>query len=363
MNNIFNVGIRGGSAAYNSYLIENDGVCKAIVGCVPESAADEYIDNIKSITKRNKPDYLILPNTQTCYAGTVARIIETYPEIKIAATTAGLRNLKEITNLKFNEYLVKDGGTLDLGGAELKFMIVPNLPWQDSMFAYFASQKTLFTGNAFSSEGCDYARGAGEYYEKFLSPFADYVRNALNRIKDLEVDIIYPSRRVVPDVKSALESYAKWSKEKAEGIKTAAVVYASTDGCTRRLAEVIAEALTNRGIKTEVFDVSVETERAIEAVKSADALAFGSPTVNKNALKPVWDVIASINPVLKKGTPCLVFGAYGWSGEALNLLQTHLSAIKMRMPIKPIGCCFRPSDEEIKNAKERAAEFAAEVLC
>lgn len=361
---IINIGIRGNSAAYNSYLIENNGT-RAIIGCVPESMADEYIDNIGRAVKSETIDYLVLTHTETCYAGTAARLIEAYPDIKIAAATAGLRNLREITNLTFHEYLAKDGGTLDLGGAELKFTIVPNLPRQDSMFAYLPAERALFTGNAFSSDGSDYTRGAGEYYEKFLSPFSDYVRNALERIKDLEVDIIYPSRGTVPDVKSALESYKEWSREKISAEKTAAVVYASLDGCTKKLAEAIAETLDANGIKTECFDVSEgaeETEKAIEAVKKADALAFGSPTVNKNALKPVWDVITSINSISKKGTPCFVFGSYGWSGEALGLMRTYLAAAKMRVPVKPAGCCFRPSGEETESIKRAAEEFAKEVL-
>lgn len=359
MSIIYNIGIRGNSAAYNSYLIEIDGT-RAIIGCVPEKMTDEYIDNIRRAAKSEKIDYLVLPHTETCYAGTAARLLKEYPDIKISATTAGLRNLKEITNLTFNEYLAKDGGTLVLGDAELKFMIVPNLPWQDSMFAYFPPEKALFTGNAFSSEGFDYTHGAGEYYKKYLSPFSDYVRNALNRIKDLEVDIIYPSQGTVPDVKSSLESYREWSKEKNSAEKTAAVIYASLDGCTRQLAEAIAETLNENGVKAECFDVSEKTDKALAAIKKADAFAFGSPTVNKNALKSVWDVITSIDSISKKGAPCLVFGSYGWSGEALTLMQTHLAAAKMRMSSKPFGCCFRPSEEDIKNIKARATEFAEE---
>ena len=41
-------------------------------------------------------------------------------------------------------------------------------------------------------------------------------------------------------------------------------------------------------------------DEMITALHSADALVFGTPTINRNAVKPVWDIISSIDLVNMK---------------------------------------------------------------
>ena len=50
----------------------------------------------------------------------------------------------------------------------------------------------------------------------------------------------------------------------------------------------------------------------------------GSPTINRDALKPVWDVLTSISTYIVKGKPAVVFGSFGWSGEAIKYLSERL---------------------------------------
>ena len=45
----------------------------------------------------------------------------------------------------------------------------------------------------------------------------------------------------------------------------------------------------------------------ITALHSADALVFGTPTINRNAVKPVWDIISSIDLVNMNISLCIRF--------------------------------------------------------
>ena len=78
---------------------------------------------------------------------------------------------------------------------------------------------------------------------------------------------------------------------------------------------------------------------------SADALVFGTPTINRNAVKPVWDIISSIDLVNMKNVSCFVFGSYGWGGEGIQLVN-HLELLKLK-PLK--SCSVVYSIRQTKN--------------
>ena len=70
------------------------------------------------------------------------------------------------------------------------------------------------------------------------------------------------------------------------------------------LAERIAFVVKGAGLDVEVEDVSTVPPTSCAAkIHAADAFAIGSPTINRDALKPVWDVLTSISTYVVKGKP------------------------------------------------------------
>ena len=62
------------------------------------------------------------------------------PDVDVYATSAGLRNIKEIINRDINECLIKDN--MEISG--IKFIIAPNLSWVDTVLAMYSG--ILFSG-------------------------------------------------------------------------------------------------------------------------------------------------------------------------------------------------------------------------
>ena len=99
------------------------------------------------------------------------------------------------------------------------------------------------------------------------------------------------------------------------------------------MAELIAEgAARNSKVDVVLLDAASAGPGEIEeAVSSFDAIILGSPTINADAVYPVWRVVEAISAITSKGKAAAVFGNYGWSGEAVALLEERLE--KMRLVV------------------------------
>ena len=149
-------------------------------------------------------DYLICNHTEPDHSGSVKKILELNPDIEVVGSIAAIRNLKEITNMTFKEHIAKDGAELDLGdGKVLKFCIVPNLHWPDTMVTYLESEKTLFSCDVFGAHYCEdavvdediiyydkYEKAMKVYYDCIVSPFNAFVVKALEKLSALDIEMV-----------------------------------------------------------------------------------------------------------------------------------------------------------------------------
>ena len=71
--------------------------------------------------------------------------------MKIVATGCAIGFLKEIVNHDFTSIAVKDNQTMEIGGKTLRFLVVPNLHWPDTMYTYIEEEQLLVTCDSFGS--------------------------------------------------------------------------------------------------------------------------------------------------------------------------------------------------------------------
>lgn len=384
-NNIFYVGVKDPTlrvfdiimeteygTTYNAYLVKGEKT--ALIETVHDKLVDVYIKNIEEIMPVSEIDYLICNHTEPDHSGSVKKILELNPDIEIIGSIAAIRNLKEITNMTFKETVAKEGAEIDLGaGKILKFYMVPNLHWPDTMVTYVESEKTLFSCDIFGAHYCEetvtdegiihydrYEKAMKTYFDCIVSPFKPFVLKALDKLSRLDIEMVCNSHGPVLTkyIGEAVEKYRTWSTPEEKGKKAAAIFYVSAYGYTKKLAETIKKSFEEEGLAVKCFDIINSDKAEMEkALCSADALAFGTPTINRNAVKPVYDVISSIDLVNMKNTPCMVFGSYGWSGEGIQYIHSQLEMLKLKVFEKPFGCLFNPSEENLAELKEYTARF------
>lgn len=345
---------------YNSYLVKGADKTALIDGAHKGFEAN-FQENVEAITDFANIDYMVVNHTEPDHSGAIRLVLEKNPDIVVYGTAACLKNLDNIVRLPFNRVAVKDGDTLELGGKTLTFCVSPNIHWPDTMMTYLAEDKILFSCDFLGAHFAEptmyvhkaykkelYEKEFKVYYDAIMGPFAKFVIRALDRIKDLDIALVCPSHGPMimgGDIQVAMDTYRKWATPEEKTDKTVAIYYVSAYGYTRQMCQYLAEKLEAKGLVASAFDV-IKTDAAdIAAHLEDDCLVFGSPTLNRAALKPVLDVISSIDAVGAAGRPYATLGCFGWSGEACAQLNDRCNSIKMKQVGESVRSQFTPTDE------------------
>ena len=354
---------------YNSYVINDEKV--AILDTVKDGFYDEFKENLVSVIGNKKVDYVIVHHTEMDHTGSLIKLIEDYPEIKVVGSKITLINLKNILNRDFNGLEAKED--LKLGEVTLKFMMAPNLHWPDTMFTYIEDKKFLFTcdftGCHYSPQGKmteiasdEYFVELQHYFNCIMGPFKKFVNMALNKIKDLEIDFIAPSHGPVhmKNIDEILKLYKEWSKEAVIDPKKIEIFYISAYGNTERIANFMKEKLEEKGFLANVTEITaISLEECKERLEAAKGFMIGSPTINQDAVKPAWDLLSVVCPIVNRSKVALAFGSFGWSGEGVPMLTARMKSLKLKTVDEGLKFCFVPSEEDYKNAEEAVNKFIA----
>lgn len=367
-------------STYNSYLIKGSEKT-ALIDTAKAPFKDQFIERIQDIMDIKDIDYLIINHAEPDHSGTVSDLLEINPQIKIFSSGPGRMNLKAIINGEADFNVVKEGQSLSLGDKTLRFTLQPNLHWPDTMFTYLEEDKVLFTcdffGAHYAFDGvmedkipnkADYDRSIKHYYDSIMSPFPRDVRRGVEKIKELKPDMIAVSHGAViskPYINKVIEWYETWSKERPKNQpKIVAIPYASAYKYTKMMAEAIKEGIEesfNNDIDIRMFDVvESKTEEIVEVINIADGFLVGSATLVRDAVKPIWDILSSLNVEVTKGKLAAAFGSYGWSGEAVQNLTERLKQLKTKT-LEGIRIKFKPSEDQLIEVKEFGKNFGEEL--
>lgn len=355
--------------SYNSYLVK--GKKNALIGVVHNDYCKEFLRILEDTIYVSDIDYLIMNCTRTEYSDSINEILNRNPNIQVVGTIPAIKNLKEITNVKFNEHIAKNGDVLDLGGKTIEFMVAPCLPWQDTMITYVSEDKAVFSGRLFSSnyvsedifdtdyEG--YKTALKDYYKHIFLPYGGFVKKALNLIKSKNTEFIFTSNGAVikNNIIQKINDYLKLAK--TNDTAEVAVFCSKHYKNTLKIANVIADTLKKCHINVCIYDVCNISENTINAMNSAKAVIFGTPTINKNAAKEIWHLLSELDAVNAKNKPYFVFGSYGWSGEGAELVHRYLQQLRLRPFAKPVSAAFTPSETDINDISEYTRRFAESI--
>ena len=345
---------------YNSYFI--DAEKKVLIDTVKESFFDTYLEKLKQVTDPSEIEYIVCTHTEPDHSGSLKHILEIAPEATIIGSGQAINYLTEMMGRPFKWQKVKGGDTLDLGNRTLRIIGAPNLHWPDTIYAYLEEEKTLFTCDSFGahyadekmfdSEVGDYSEAFDYYFDVILKPYSKFMLKAIDKIKDLQIDRICPGHGPIlqESWKEKVERSRKLAEDYMNNIEKqnrVLIAYISAYGYTREMALKISEGLKSSGnIDVDLVDIeNMLLGDLEEKLVRADAIVVGSPTINQNTLLPVYKLFSVINPIRDKGKPAAVFGSYGWSGEAVKMIEDHLTNLKLNV-VNSLSSKFYPSGEK-----------------
>lgn len=352
---------------YNSYLIEDEKV--TIIDTVKDGYFEQYLKNIKSIIGDKKVDYIILQHTELDHSGSLKELLKEYPEAQVVGSKAALRYLKGIMNMEFKA--LDASGELSIGSKTLRFISAPNLHWPDSIFTYLEEDKILFTcdvmGCHYSPNECITDRCSGNYetemkyyFDVIMGPFKKFVNMALDKIENLETEIIAPSHGPVhvDDREYYKNLYRLWAKEEPIKEKNIQIFYVSAYGNTEKVANHLKSVIEEKGVQAGVHEItSTPLEELISLVDKSSGILVGSPTINQDAVEPTWNLLSHVSAIVNRGKIAGAFGSYGWSGEGVPMITERLRSLKFNVIDPGFKFNFVPSEEELKLIDEFADNF------
>ena len=358
---------------YNSYVWKA-GDKVVLFETAKEKFFDEYLDKLKEIIDVTKIDYLIVDHTEPDHAGSIGRLLEYSPQMKIVATGCAIGFLKEIVNHDFTSIAVKDNQTMEIGGKTLRFLVVPNLHWPDTMYTYIEEEQLLVTCDSFGShygfhdvlaskvtdqEG--YMRATKYYFDCIIGPFKPFMLKALDKVRQLDVSMICPGHGPVIDenIDRMYNIYEDWcTVVNPNQKKTVIIPYVSAYGYTKQLAEEISRGIQDSGdIDVRSYDlVEADQDKVLEELGFADGILFGTPTIVGEALKPIWDLTTSIFAGTHGGKLASAFGSYGWSGEGVPHIIERLKQLRMKV-VDGLKIRFKPGENNLLDAYEYGYNF------
>ncbi|MDO9139877.1 MAG: FprA family A-type flavoprotein [Methylobacter sp.] len=367
--------------SYNAYIVRGSaGV--AIIDTVKENFADDFFARLESVARYDEIQVIVLNHLEPDHTGALPELMRRAPQAQLYISQKAQSMLKALLKQDAFDFTpVMTGDTVSLGDRTLTFFHTPYLHWPDTQCTYLIEEQTLFSGDVFGCHFCDtrlFNDEVGDfrfsfeyYYAHIMRPFKEYVNRALALLEPLALNKILPAHgpllRDQPQryVQRYLElSRSALHSEISAGEKTLLIFYISSYGNTRRMAEAVYEgAMAVEHVRVSLYDLEgSEIAPFVDLIEGADGILFGTPTINGDAVKPVWDLLSSLAVVNLKSKLGGVFGSYGWTGEGVKMVEDRLRGLKLRVPIPGIRIKLIPTEEEIEICREFGHDMAQDLM-
>jgi flavorubredoxin len=358
---------------YNAYLLKtNEGVI--IFDTVKKEFEDIFFEKVESICGYDEIKYIIMHHLEPDHSGALSQLTKRAPQAKILISPMATPMLKAITgNDKMEFETVWTNKEISHGGKTIKFFSTPNLHWPETMSSYLVEDEILFSGDVFGSHYFDprlfddlvgdFDYAFKYYYDHIMRPFKSDVLNALKLYEKENIDMICnlhgPIMREKPHY--YMEQYKKWStkSDRLHGKKIVSIFYVTSYKNTKDMASAIYEGVeSNENLIANIYDLTaLDEQNMLTILEESTGILIGAPTINGDVPKPVWDLLSCMMLLEKKGKFGGAFGSYGWSGEAVEMINDRLKNLKFRVPLAAQKVKLIPTKMELMGCYDFGFEF------
>ncbi|MDJ0677813.1 MAG: diflavin flavoprotein [Calothrix sp. MO_167.B42] len=355
----------------NSYLIEGDKT--ALIDPPGETFTQIYLEVLQERIDITKIDYVIIGHVNPNRAATLQALREVAPQITFVCSNPGAINLrKALEDENLPIIVMKREESLDLGkGHNLQFIPTPNPRYPDHLCTYDQLTEILYTDKLFGAHICSdqvfdegwqvFLEDRRYYFECVMAPHARQVETALEKLSEFPARLYAPNHG--PLVREGLieltKAYRQGVKQQATQDMTVALIYASAYGNTATVAQAIAHGITKAGVGVESINCEFAEPGEVQAaVEKAAGFIIGSPTLGGHAPTPVQTALGIVLSTATNSKLAGVFGSFGWSGEAIDLIEGKLKDAGYRLGFEPIRVKFKPNDVTLQMCEETGTDFA-----
>ena len=332
--------------SYNSYVILDDKT--AIMDTVDKRGMKDWENNLLNTLDGKNADYVIVQHMEPDHAGSLARLIELFPEITVvgnAKTFVMINQFFENINIK-NSLTVKEGDTLNLGSHTLTFVMAPMVHWPEVMVTYESSEKVLFSADGFGkfgalslTENADWACEARRYYFNIVGKYGAPVQTLLKKASALDIKTICPLHGPVlsDNLGYYLDLYNTWSSYQPES-KGVFIAYASIHGNTAYAAEQFAEMLRNKGVDNVVItDLSrCDIAEAVEDAFRYDRMVLAAASYDAGVFPIMQDFLHHLQAKAFQNRTVGLIENGSWAPTAAKTMRNILETMKNITIVEPV---------------------------
>ena len=332
--------------SYNSYVILDDKT--AIMDTVDKRGMKDWENNLLNALDGRNADYVIIQHMEPDHAGSLARLIELFPEITVvgnAKTFVMINQFFENINIK-NSLTVKEGDTLNLGSHTLTFVMAPMVHWPAVMVTYESSEKVLFSADGFGkfgalslTENADWACEARRYYFNIVGKYGAPVQTLLKKASALDIKTICPLHGPVlsDNLGYYLDLYNTWSSYQPES-KGVFIAYASIHGNTAYAAEQFAEMLRNKGVDNVVItDLSrCDIAEAVEDAFRYDRMVLAAASYDAGVFPIMQDFLHHLQAKAFQNRTVGLIENGSWAPTAAKTMRNILETMKNITIVEPV---------------------------
>ena len=332
--------------SYNSYVILDEKI--AIMDTVDKRGMKEWEDNLLKTLDGKKADYVIVQHMEPDHAGSLARLLELFPDITVvgnAKTFVMINQFFENINIK-DSLTVKEGDTLNLGSHTLTFVMAPMVHWPEVMVTYESSEKILFSADGFGKFGAlslteneDWACEARRYYFNIVGKYGAPVQTLLKKASALDIKTICPLHGPVlsDNLGYYLDLYNTWSSYQPES-KGVFIAYASIHGNTAYAAEQFAEMLRNKGVDNVVItDLSrCDIAEAVEDAFRYDRMVLAAASYDAGVFPIMQDFLHHLQAKAFQNRTVGLIENGSWAPTAAKTMRNILETMKNITIVEPV---------------------------
>lgn len=347
--------------SYNSYLILDEKV--ALLDTVDKAKMQEWEARLLEELNGRTVDYLIMHHVEPDHAGSVARVMELFPEVTLVGNQKTFLFLSQFIELGLKEeapeenvlganalgrrcLVVKEGDMLSLGEHCLTFFMATMVHWPEVMVSYEQKEKMLFSADAFgkfgaleTTEGDDWACETRRYYFNIVGKYGVAVQSLLKKVKELDLAMICPLHGPVlsGDLSEYMHLYDIWSSYQPE-TKGVLVAYGSIHGNTAAMAEQFAKMLRECGVeKVVVRDLArADLSEVVEDAFRYDRMVLAAASYDGGVFPRMREFLSLLQEKNYQNRKVALIENGTWSPSAGRVMKAMLGEMKNVEIVEPM---------------------------
>ena len=375
--------------SYNSYVLLDERI--AVMDTVDGRKTAQWLANVEQALHGRKPDYLIVQHMEPDHSASIDAFWRRYPDVivvgnartfmmlgqffpklKVCTTCNATADDAESAREGVRALTVKDGEQLRLGRHALQFLFAPMVHWPEVMMTYEASEKILFSADAFGRFGAlktvqqrcpeDHWTGeAARYYFGIVGKYGAQVQAVLKKAAALDIGKICPLHGPILEgnLRHYLEKYHIWSSYEPEKIGVC-ICYSSIYGHTAEAVHLLTELLQEAGEELVCYDLArCDMSEAVADAFCYSKLVLATTTYNAGIFPFMREFI---NWLTERNFANRTVGFVengGWAIVAAKLMRESLERCKGIHFAEPVVRIKSELNEESIEELERLAEVLA----